>query len=60
MVSKALALKNYLPTERFLEIRYEEFVKNPVFIGNKIREFLEVPDSKSFQNSLKKGTFNFH
>lgn len=40
--------------KRYLEIKYEDFVKQPVSFGHQIRQFLDQPDSKKFNKRLNK------
>jgi hypothetical protein len=56
-----LEQKNSIPGERFVEIRYEDFVKEPVRIMEKIYQHLQLPHfsycadaAKDFANQQKK------
>ncbi|MBC2592936.1 sulfotransferase [Ruficoccus amylovorans] len=54
MTLRCRALGKTLPPERYYEVKYDEFVKEPVAQGNRIREFLGHPDSAQFQKRLNK------
>lgn len=52
-VESALAQKNYLKPRTYLEVRYEELVTKPSVVFQVIRDFLELPNSNSFNCWLK-------
>lgn len=45
---------NKLGADRYFEIKYEDFVKEPVKYGQDLRKFIGAPDSKIFQKKLNK------
>ena len=54
MITRTKKLKDAIPEERFFEIKYEEFVTDPIYFGEEIRKFLGVEDSRYIQNKLRK------
>lgn len=54
MTQRAIAAGRPLGPNRYFEIRYEDFVRDPVVHGNRIREFIGAVDSARFQRRLKK------
>lgn len=54
MTSRCCALGETLGEERYLEIRYENFVSDPIPHGDRVRQFIRKADSKQFRRRLKK------
>lgn len=53
MVNRGKELRN-LGNERYYEIKYEDFVKEPIRYGHEIRSFIGADDSPFFRQKLKK------
>ena len=54
MTERARSLVRVLPRSRVLELKYEEFVQNPVVHGERLRAFLGAPSSAKFVKTLKR------
>ena len=58
MTARARSLRETLPPDRYLEIRYEDFVSKPFEIGKKILDFLGSNDSPKFNKNIGKANIN--
>ena len=56
MTIRARALQDQLPSERYFEIKYEDFVVEPIVWGEKILAFLDLPKSHKFSKRLRKAS----
>lgn len=54
MTTRCRALKSSIDDTRYLEVKYEDFVSDPITHGEKLRTFIGKPDSAHFQKRLKK------
>lgn len=54
MTARARRLRTVLPAERYLEIRYEDLVREPQLWGARLLNFLGRPDSRLFRRKLGK------
>ncbi len=52
MTVRGRGLKMVLGDKRYFEVKYEDFVSDPIRYGNEIREFLGQPESKGFKKKL--------
>jgi hypothetical protein len=52
MTERALGLRSLVPTNRYLELRYEDVVRNPSIEGMRIKDFLGRPASSGFSRAL--------
>jgi Sulfotransferase family len=58
MVRRGQALAAQIKPERFLEIRYEAFCKQPVEVGERILDFLKTPMGGAYRRFLRSVTAN--
>lgn len=54
LVRHALALRENVPDDRYLEIRYEDLALNAVHEGERILEFIGKPLSRVFRKQMKR------
>lgn len=54
MVSRARELRHIVKKERYFEIKYEDFVQNPVYHAQQILEFLGATSNKRMKSQLGK------
>lgn len=54
MVKRAREIKQIVPKERYLEIKYENFVQNPFYFSQQILKFLGKDSNKRMDAQLKK------
>ena len=45
--------KKKIPKSQYLEIKYEYFIKDPIYVFKKVLEFIELPYTRSFEKKIK-------
>lgn len=54
MTERAMALSGFVSADRYLEVRYESIVKDPIKEGWRIKEFLGLKSRRSYETVLKR------